>query len=63
MGPPIPARIPWRDMVLWCEQHPLVDLELLAHCAAAMDRVFLEHWAEQERKRQRDEEWRRQNTR
>lgn len=57
MGPPVPGRIPWRDMVLWCEQHRHLDLDLLAACFTAMDRVFLDQWAEQERQRQQREQW------
>lgn len=45
MGPAIPERIPWRDLVLWCDRHPHLDLDLLAAVAEAMDRVFLDHWA------------------
>ncbi len=47
MGPPEPCRIPWRDLVLWCETHPHLDLDLLEATCRAMDTVYLKHWAAQ----------------
>lgn len=45
MGPPVPGRIPFRDMVLWCDRHGFDDLDLLRRCFTAMDQVYLDHWA------------------
>jgi len=48
MGPPIPGRIPFRDVWAWCEFHGLPgdDVALFDRCLRAMDTVYLEWHAE-----------------
>ncbi len=50
MGPAQPGRIPWRDLVLWCDMHPHIDLDLLTATADAMDGVYLDLWAAEAKK-------------
>ncbi len=50
MGPAEPGPIPWRDLVLWCDVNPHLDFDLLTATSAAMDRVYLAHWAAETKK-------------
>lgn len=63
MGEPIPGRIPWRDQVLWCELHPHVDLDVLTAVTEAMDRVYLQSWADDAKRRAKEQERRDQQRR
>jgi hypothetical protein len=55
MGPMMPGRIAWRDVVLWADVHDMSgdQFELLDRCVRAMDDTFCA-WHAQEREKQRD---------
>ncbi len=50
MEPAKPGRIPWRDLVLWCDMHPHMDIDLLMATVDAMDGVYLAHWMAEAKK-------------
>lgn len=46
MGAPVPGRIPWSIVRLWCKHHRLQkgEMDMLDACFAAMDSAYLEWW-------------------
>jgi len=48
LGPAVPLRIPWRDVVLWCDTHgySTEDLWFLEKCFHKLDGIYLEWWKE-----------------
>jgi hypothetical protein len=47
MGPPVPGRIPWLTVRLWCRHHDLTkgEMDMLDVCFAAMDAVYIDWWS------------------
>lgn len=49
MGPPVPGRIPWRDVVAWCEVHgyPAEDVAFFDHVFGELDAEYMAYRREQ----------------